>query len=643
MLAADTETCLIRPGLKAPPLVCVSWSRSETDSGLVSWKDAEGFCERMLQEPSVWGNAPYDLGVIGNQFPRLIVPVFDALANDLIHDILIRQKLLDIAHGRQFGQVLGKVVKYTYSVDAVSRRHLGVQMEKEKWRLRYAEFRDLPIEQWPEGARQYALTDAVSTLKIFNAQKAEDEQDSGEASFLENEFAQVRAHMMLHLISAWGIKTDYEAIKKLDEYLKKEWEECRDRLIGHGLVRKVGSRNTKAAKALMMECVDRQNLKLTETGIKKVKTNVLTRDQAIDKGYVALDGDACLASQNEVLKDYADFGHLLKMRGTYVDYFWNGVKVPIQTRFDPLLETGRTSSADPNIQQLPRETGFREVFIPRPGCVFVACDYDKAELVSLGQVCIKVCGFSRLAERLNAGFDPHLDMGAQILGISYDEAAARLAAGDKEVKRMRQMAKAANFGLPGGLGVDTFIEYARGGYGVFLTREQAVDLKNKWFQTWPEMRLYFDWIRSLMDGNNRAWIRQLVSNRARGNIAYTVCANTFFQGLTADAAKAAGWEITRRQFTEPKSLLYSTHLVNFVHDEYVLEVREEIAHEAAMELQKVMVDEYNVFTPDVPVQATPAMMRRWSKNAEPRWRDGGKKRASANDRLIPWEDYKVAA
>lgn len=60
-------------------------------------------------------------------------------------------------------------------------------------------------------------------------------------------------------------------------------------------------------------------------------------------------------------------------------------------------------------------------------------------------------------------------------------------------------------------------------------------------------------------------------------MTFTQAANTMFQGLTSDGAKAAMWEVARRQFTEPKSALYGTRNVNFIHDELIAECREDVA------------------------------------------------------------------
>jgi DNA polymerase-1 len=696
MLAWDTETCLIRPGLQAPPLVVVSWAREDGSEGLVSWRESVEWAKKHFgKEETTLANAPYDLAVMGNHDMRLMPVIFDMLEADLVHDVQTRQKMYDIAQGcystkskpKFYQSETGGRRPILYNLGCCHDRLLGTPMEKDEWRLRYAEFRDIPISQWPEGARFYSLEDSRATLRVHQMQNI---LEDAEEVFVD-QFRQVRAHWAIHLMRCWGIRTDQEAVKKLDERIQKKWEEVKARLIKDGLIRtKDGSKNMKLAKRLMYETLG-ENCVLTDTGERKmlelVKNGLDEKEAksimliAKDHMYVSTAGESCANADKRELKDFHDYVHLEKLRSTYVKALWGGVEVPIHSYFENILETGRTSSSAPNLQNPPREPGVRECFMPRPGCVFAACDYDLAELRALAQVCLDEIGYSTLADALNAGFDPHLSMAAQILGITYEEAAERRAKGDEEIEEMRTLGKCANFGLPGGLGAKTFVAFAKGNFGVTITEERAKELKQEWLEMWPEMREYFRMISNLFPNRfkkkeaekekkpddekdaekekkpdddekdaekdddeedeeeiPRGFIKQHKSGRCRGRVTYTAACNTLFQGLTADAVKEAMFVIAREQFCNPDSPLYGTHVVNMIHDEIIIECREEIAHEVAMELSRIMVEVYNRWTPDVPMTSEPFVMRRWSKKAKPRWLKGGKKRAGEDDRLIPYED-----
>ncbi len=177
------------------------------------------------------------------------------------------------------------------------------------------------------------------------------------------------------------------------------------------------------------------------------------------------------------------------------------------------------------------------------------------------------------------------------------------------------------------MGVATFILFARAQYGVKMTYAEAFALKETWKASWPEMLEYFAWAHALLNGADRTTLVLPFSGRVRGRCTFTQVCNTPFQGTTADGAKAAMFEVARLQFCEPQSSLYGTRNVVFLHDELVVEAPERRTHEVGQELRRVMCQEYNRFTPDVPVQASPAAMYRWSKDAEPVYQNG---------ELIPW-------
>lgn len=630
LVAWDTETCLIRPGLTAPPLVCFSWYTGEGDPSIVGWKEAKTILQGWLEDPEVTmilANAAFDMAVVSVQFPDLMPLVFQAYADGRIRDILLRQKLIDIAMGcyRMKWDWRGREIPDGYSLAKLSIRHLGKHLDKDTWRTSYAQLREVPLEDWPPGALHYAAEDARSTFDVY---KAQNEDPDYSALMTDNEPFQLRAAWALHLMTAYGIRTDGPAVVELESTLKLEREKTIAALKSNGLLSSNGRRNTKEAKARMIAALG-ERCKLNPTGVQKVEAGE-SRLAAIEAGNISLDREACILSDDPLLAAYNRFTELTTLIAKDVQALKKGTKTPIQSYFEIMMETGRTSSSRPNIQNPPRAPGVRECFVPRTGNVFIACDYDKAELVSLAQICVDAFGKSRLAERLNAGMDPHLDMAAQLLGIGYEEAKARQGQGDKEIKRFRQLAKAANFGFPGGLGPKKFCMYARVQYNVQISEEEAKDLRNRWFENWPEMRKYFAVIRDLCDTEDGlAWITLTRSNRRRGAVPYTAACNTFFQALTSDGAKAALWAITRDQFLNRDSPLYGTHIVNFIHDEIIIECPEPFAHEAAMALRDVMISEYNAFTPDVPVNATPVIMRRWTKGAEPVYHNG---------RLIPWED-----
>ena len=240
-------------------------------------------------------------------------------------------------------------------------------------------------------------------------------------------------------------------------------------LLEHEIMRVNGSKNMKRIRELIEE--ELPDPPTTAKGATKTSKEVL---------------EMC---RNEGLSALIEYNALSKTKSTYVEVLLRGIYEPIHAYFDVLgANSGRTSCRGPNLQNQPRMPGVRECFIPsRPGFVFAACDYDSQELRTLAQVCLDIVGESKLAERYQSDpdFDPHTHFAAQVMDISYETAMARKAAKDKDLKEMRQRAKAANFGFPGGMGAKAFMSYARN-YGVDLDLHQAEELRRHWFAQWPD-------------------------------------------------------------------------------------------------------------------------------------------------------------
>lgn len=686
MLSFDTETALIRPAKLAPELACITYSDGDQDN-IVHWTESYKTSVWLLEQEVTTANGPFDLAVVWAAHPDLRDLIWEGLVAGRYHDVQIRQKLMDIGIGKYrkiFRRLPGedKAKPLNYSLSDLHARYYGSRMEKDEWRLRYGELRHLPLEQWPQGAIRYATYDAVVTARIHDLQTAA-AVEQGHTHNLHDEAAQMREAFALHIASCWGIRVDAKQVRRVIDYIDAEQPEFAKQLEDSGLVRWEKNKNAyvrseKKAKALMFQSVGDSG-ELTKTGYAKVKKREMTKVQALAEGYIKIDEEWCEVSNNEDLVTYYHFRQNQLLR-TKLGDIYEAAKagLPIQTSYEVLMETGRTSSSKnrliPNsmgVQNPPRKPvmedvfdahgryvrdaktgkkkrepakdergrlvgGVRECFIARDGCTLIACDYGQAELVSLAQITYAAFGHSKMRELLNAGRDIHVDFGKEVLAVrkgtqlSYDEAWKLYKDDDKDLKDMRQLAKAADFGFPGGLGWASFQSYARKAWGVVLTGEEAKQLKMYWLRHFPEMRLYFKWISDLVEaGDGLTDIQQYMSGRWRGRCFYTQAANTLFQGLTADAAKAALFEVSRLCYTVPSSDLYGCRPVLFVHDEIITEAPREQAAAAAKEKEKVMIEVYSRYTPDVRITADAHLMDRWNKDAKAVHDERGK--------LITWE------
>jgi DNA polymerase I-like protein with 3'-5' exonuclease and polymerase domains len=650
VLAFDTETDLIREARLAPDLACLTSSDGQS-ADILHHTDPQLYYRAiwLLQQETTTANAPYDLSVLWAAYPDLRDLIWDTIEKGRVHDVIIRQKLMDLGEGvyRQvFRRLVGeeKTRPLHYNLSDIHARYYGSTLEKDEHRLKYGEYRLYPLSQWPEGAIKYAMTDALVTARIHDQQT--EYARTHPKNNLWDEAAQVRANWALTLMSCWGFATDKKQVEKVIAQIDAEMPALIARLSASGLVRKekgVFKRSAKLAKKLMYAAVGDAG-ELTDTGYAKVKAGEMSKDEALRAGYIKIDEEWCEISNYPGLIDYYQYGQNQLLRTKLCNIRSAAMySLPVQTQFETLMETGRTSSSENKLisnsmalQNPPRKGGFRSCFTARPVCTLIAADYGQAELVSLAQVTYALCGYSKMRDLLNEGMDLHIDFAREIvkdekkLTLTYDEAYKLYKAKDEYMRDRRTLAKGFNFGKPGGLGAASFQSYVRKAWGVEISFEQSKRYGVAWLDHFSEMREYMKWIGGLMERgkNNRADIQQFMSGRWRGKCYFTQGCNTLFQGLTADAAKAAMFEVSKACYTVRSSPLYGCRPLLFVHDELIVEAPREQAAEAAKELERIMVAVYQTFTPDVRITADAHLMNSWSKDAEATYDERGK--------LVPW-------
>ena len=666
VVAIDTETYLITPGILAPPLVCVSFATQAADGsvnppGLLAREAGLDFVEGLLADEDIHlaiHNAAFDLAVFCGERPSLIPAVFAAYDAGRIRCTKVRDQMLLNARGEMRADEDGQKTGFTLS-DVVQRR-FSVDLSDSKdapdaWRLRYGELDGVPLGDWPDEAKTYAKDDAKWHLAVFLDQARET------PAHLVDEPGQTRAAFALHLMSMYGVLTDGVAVDALETHLSTVVDAANEKLKASGILK--GKATKKRDTGLIEVAWSKDTLKikgLVEAGFAG-RGEPAPRTGATEKfpdGQVKMDEETLRGAGHPDLLVLADSSADSKLLTTYVPALkgldsngrQRGLVLPgrgwlIQPGYNVLVSSGRTSAYQPNTQNPPRRGGVRECFVPRPGYWYLSVDYSFIELCTWAQTCIDIRGFSKMSEAILAGMDPHVDMGVEILRAEghpamtykdgdYDIVNKARKAGEKWAKDARQLAKAANFGLPGGLGAATFGAYAKATYDVVISEEKAKDLKRIWRGKWLEADAYFSHVSSLqMDANGQEFAVTLPrTGFVRGGCTFTSGCNTYFQGLAARGAKEAMWQIAKACYLDAGPL-YGCRPVLFLHDEFILEVPAEpaAAHSAAEALSTLMVAGMRTFVPDVPIKTEPSLMKRWYKDAEPVYVDG---------MLVPWEPKK---
>jgi hypothetical protein len=300
-------------------------------------------------------------------------------------------------------------------------------------------------------------------------------------------------------------------------------------------------------------------------------------------------------------------------------------------RFRAILATGRTACNNPNLQQVKRDQLFRSLFIADSGCRLIVIDYGQIEMATWAQVCYNRYGFSRLADIMNAGVDPHIYTGMYFVlpareaewlplvleGKGIPEIAEALGVDAKELKNGRQSAKPINFGLPGGMGAKTLQASALRDYGVKFSDEECYEAIERFKKLYPEYEAWMLESRKFSLGKPAydssgvpVWRDSFdgcvtLTGRKRAQIGHNIWHNTQFQGLAADGMKLTLLEATRR----------GLKIVNQVHDEIVIEALDDVAEDIATAMEDMMCYNMEKILPDVWVKADVA--RQGSKEPEP--------------------------
>jgi len=346
-------------------------------------------------------------------------------------------------------------------------------------------------------------------------------------------------------------------------------------------------------------------------------------------GMISVDAEACRMSKDpslQALATYTSANTLLKKAQRML----KGAFMPLQTSYVVPIASGRTSSRSSdaplvgdNFQNFRRSAmvvkehgeehelpGQRECIVPRDGYVFCSIDGNSAEMRGHAQLEYWHFGDSPMRDSLLAGRNLHRELGADILGISYEEMVKRYKAKDSQATAAAQFAKIPNFALQGGGGYAMLPDYAKG-MGVELTKVHAKELAELYYKRNKYIKELHKHYKSFVHKQ----YEHPISKRLRYVDRFAQACNNPFQGLVADAMLHACCKLAEAEYM-PGGELYGSYSVLFMHDEVVFEMPEHCASEHAWRATRIFCDACTEFMPDVPMTAEPALMRRFTKGAE---------------------------
>ncbi|GIX34905.1 MAG: DNA polymerase I [Lysobacteraceae bacterium] len=433
-----------------------------------------------------------------------------------------------------------------HDMDTLARRYLGYQT------LRYEDvcgkgarqigFAEVELAR----ATAYAAEDADVTLRLHRVLSAR----LAEAPALQRVYREIEMPLVpvLARMEAAGVLVDAELLRRQSEELAARMRELQEK--AHALAGR--SFNLDSPKQL-------QTLLFEELGlpaqVRTPKGQPSTNEEALE----------AIADQHELPRLILEYRGLHKLRSTYTE------KLPamihpdtgrVHTSYHQAgAATGRLSSSDPNLQNIPIRTPegrrIRTAFIAPPGRRIVACDYSQIEL----RIMAHLSGDPGLLAAFEAGLDIHRATAAEVFGLPAEQVDGS----------QRRAAKAINFGLM----------YGMGAFGLArqlgISRSEAQDYIARYFARYPGVQEYMERVRR--QAREQGWVETVFGRRlylpeiqarnaGRRAAAERAAINAPMQGTAADIIKRAmrtvdDWLAEHRE---------RAVMIMQVHDELVFEV-----------------------------------------------------------------------
>ena len=390
--------------------------------------------------------------------------------------------------------------------------------------------------------------------------------------------------MILAKIESEGIFVDAPYFKELSEQMEKRIGEIEAE--AHGIAG--ATFNIASPKQVGEILFDKLNLPVVK---KTAKTKSYSTDNEVLEQ---------IAPLHPIVPLILEHRGLSKLKGTYTDAIPAQIDEStgrVHSRFNQMVTaTGRLSSSEPNLQNIPvrGEWGprIRHGFMAEEGDLLVGADYSQIEL----RILAHLCGDAVLAEVFRRGEDIHTRTASQVFDVSPMFV----------TQEMRRQSKAINFGLI----------YGKGPFGLSqelgISQKEAKEFIERYFGSFPKVKGYLDATRqeALEKGETKTILgrRRFFPNiktapKPQQEALLRQAVNAVIQGSAADLIKKAMIDVDA-------ALPEGARLVLQVHDELIVEVREDVAEKAGAVLKEKME---NALKLSVPLTVSLSIGKRWDE------------------------------
>ena len=517
------------------------------------------------QVKKIGHNLKYDIEVLRRYFNQEIAGVF--------FDTMIASYLLNAGH-RQ------------HNLDTLAFVEFGYQMQPIEELIGSGKNQISMKEVLIEKAAWYAGEDADLTFRLYEKYAAEIAKNNLTVIFNDLEMPLIA---VLAEVERNGVKIDSGLLLKQSAVFAKEISKLEKRaykLAGEEF-------NLSSPKQLKEILFDK--LEISTAGIGKTKTGLSTAAGELEK----------LQGQHEIIDLIIRYREISKLKSTYLDALpklVNSETGRVHTSFNQTVTaTGRLSSSDPNLQNIPIRTEegrlIRQAFIAEEGFKLIKADYSQIEL----RVIASLADDKQMLKIFNSGGDIHTMTAALIHDIKPEEV----------TKELRRQAKEINFG----------VLYGMGAWGLSsrtgLSHGEAQKFIYKYFETFSEVKKWLD--ETVVIAKEKGYVETLYGRRRYlpeinssiqqvRSTAERMAVNMPIQGTAADLIKLAMIEI-KRQLPEisPK-----TKMILQVHDELVFETPEKDVKKVAEFIRKTMC---SVMKLRAPIETEVSVGDNWGETA----------------------------
>ena len=506
----------------------------------------------LLEDPNqekVGQNLKYDCTVLSNHGITLAGMRFDTMLESYVLDSTGSRHDMDTLALKYLGHK-------TISYEAVAGKGKG-----------QLSFNEVPLEE----AGPYAAEDAEVTLRLHRVlfERLQNEQARREL------FERIEMPLVpvLSKIERTGVRVDCDMLAAQSAQLAKRTAEL-EAMAYEEAGAPFNIASPKQIQEILFERLELPVLAKTPKGQPSTAESVLAE----------------LAEQHELPRLILEHRGLSKLRSTYTE------KLPALVNPDTgrvhtsyhqaAVATGRLSSSDPNLQNIPVRTAegrrIREAFVPAPGMCLIAADYSQIEL----RIMAHLSADEGLLDAFEKGEDVHRATAAEVFGTPVEDVSSD----------QRRSAKAINFGLI----------YGMSAFGLArqlgIERRQAQEYIDLYFERYPGVRAFMDAIRAKVREDRfvetvfgrRLFLADISSsNHARRQAAERAAINAPMQGTAADLIKLAMLSVD--EWLRENSC--GARIIMQVHDELVLEAPESDTESVAKTVAELMASVADLAVP----------------------------------------------